>query len=210
MFGTLIDERPFYSSEIGDIEVEQHEEGFPIVTIYWNVDNDTMVYDLFADRDENGNEALAINVVRGFANHPLFITLCPLDQDGITKIHTIDYDNKAFIVSPDSLPKIHISEQPIRVVTLPIIKGHAGRQVNNARLAADKVECAASAASWAAAFPVRAGPNFTIMLNGNHEDQFPDIDDVDTEYYNNLCSQYSVSTSRLLNYLQIPATSLGG
>ena len=98
MFGTLINERPFYSSEVGEVRVEMNDEGFPTVTVYWEVSGDSLVYDVYSDRDEDGNEALAITVVRGFANLPLFVSVCPMDQDGITKIPSIEYDSKTQIV----------------------------------------------------------------------------------------------------------------
>ncbi|MHA2253571.1 MAG: hypothetical protein ACXAD7_24645, partial [Candidatus Kariarchaeaceae archaeon] len=125
IFGTQINERPFYSSEIGEISVELHDDGFPIVSVFWEVDGDTMVYDAFSDRDEDGNEALSITVARGFANHPLFVCLTPMDQDGITSIPSIMYDSKEQYLTVSEHPPISISEPPIRVVTLPINQGHA-------------------------------------------------------------------------------------
>ena len=195
MFGTLVDERPYYSSEIGDVEVELNKEGYPIVSVTWEVDGDTMLYDTYADRDEDGNEALAITVARGFANHPLFVCLCPMDQDGITNIPTIQYDSKTQIVTPTKLPIIKLSEPPIRVVTLPINEGHAGKVVNTATSNSTKAECMAFVASWAAAFPVRANPTFTITLNGDPPDDFPDIDDIEEKWEEIVVNFPEISTS---------------
>ena len=153
-FGTLINDRPFYSSEIGKVRIELNDEGYPIVSVYWELeDGDTMVYDLFADCDENENEMLTVSVVRGFSDHQLFVTICPMDQDGVTEISSIEYDPKSLILTMDQLPQIKISKPPIRVVTTPVVKGHAGRQINQAAAASNSVLCPAKLGSWAAAFP---------------------------------------------------------
>ncbi|MHA2403527.1 MAG: hypothetical protein ACXADH_11100, partial [Candidatus Kariarchaeaceae archaeon] len=152
------------------------------VTVYWEVSGDSLVYDVYSDRDEEGNEALAITVVRGFANLPLFVSLCPMDQDGITKIPSIQYDSKTQIVSPKDLPQISLSEPPIRVVTMPIVDGHAGKQVNTATSNSTKAQCDASVASWAAAFPVRSNPNLIITLDGNPPEDFPDLDVIEEKW----------------------------
>ncbi|MHA2502848.1 MAG: hypothetical protein ACXAE3_08265 [Candidatus Kariarchaeaceae archaeon] len=179
IFGTIINGRPYYSSEVGEVSVD-YEEGYPACTVYWKVDGDNLVYDVFADRDEDGNEALGINVVRGLANHPLLVTLSPLDADGITRVDNIAYNNKEMVVSfNDDLPEIKINMEPIRVTALPINQGHAGRLVIESTGDSEKVHCPAGLASWAAQFPVRANPLFVVKLDGDEiPDDFPDFDDV--------------------------------
>ncbi len=183
MFGTLINDRPFYSSEIGKVNIELNEDGYPIVSVYWELeDGDTMVYDLFSDCDENENEMLTVSVVRGFSDHQLFVTICPMDQDGITEISSIDYDPKSLILTIDKLPQIKISKPPIRVVTTPVVKGHAGRQINRASAVSNTVVCPAKLGSWAAAFPVRESPTFIIQLSGNNIQELEELDMDDVEY----------------------------
>ncbi|MHA2028433.1 MAG: hypothetical protein ACW99Q_03495, partial [Candidatus Kariarchaeaceae archaeon] len=198
MFGTLINERPFYSSEIGTVRVELNEEGYPLVSVYWELeDGDTMVYDLFSDCDENENELLTVSVVRGFSDHQLFVTICPMDQDGITEIKSIDYDNKELILTLDELPKIKISKPPIRVVTTQIVNGHAGRQINHAQYVSNTATCKAGLASWAAAFPVRESPTFIIPLSGNSVTELEelDMDDVEEKWEETMNSIPTIETS---------------
>ncbi|MDH5402396.1 MAG: hypothetical protein OEY49_07895 [Candidatus Heimdallarchaeota archaeon] len=195
MFGILINNRAFYSSERGVIRTEYHDEGYPIVTVYWELESDTLVYDVFSDRDEEGNELLAIQIVRGFANHSMLVTLCPMDQDSITTIPKISYDSKLNIVTPEDKPSIVISELPIRSLVLPISEGHAGRRVINANLSTSDVTCKAKMASWAAEFPVRANPTFTIILNGEFKQDFPDIDDIEYKWEEVMENIPEISTS---------------
>ncbi|MHA2251615.1 MAG: hypothetical protein ACXAD7_14720, partial [Candidatus Kariarchaeaceae archaeon] len=42
--------------------------------------------------------------------------------------------------------------------------------------------CAASVASWAAEFPVRSNPRFTITLDGTPPEDFPDSDDIEEKW----------------------------
>lgn len=185
IFGTVIESpngsRPFYSSEVGEVNVV-YDDGFPVCTVYWEVDGDVLVYDTYTDRDEEtGSEALSIHIVRGFANHPLLVALLPMDQDGTTYIPTIDYDSKAQVVSfNDELPEIRINQEevPIRVTSLPISQGHAGRLVIEARHDSYHVECPAGLASWSAQFPVRSTPLFTIVLDGDPPEHGFDFDDI--------------------------------
>ncbi|MCE7736911.1 MAG: hypothetical protein GPJ54_18650 [Candidatus Heimdallarchaeota archaeon] len=198
IFGTLLNDRPFYSSEIGKVKVELHEEGYPIVSVYWELeDGDTMVYDLFSDCDEDGNEMLIVSVVRGFSDHQLFVTICPMDQDGVTTISSMNYDTKELILTIDKLPKIKISKPPIRVVTSPIVKGHAGRQINQSTFASSKAECKAGLASWAAAFPVRESPTFIIELSGDNISNLQelDMDDVEEKWEDTMGNIPVISTS---------------
>ena len=183
IFGTIINERPFFASEVGQVNVELHDEGFPLVTVYWELDDgDTMVYDAYADKDDNETEVLIISVVRGFSDHQLLVTLCPIDQDGITEIPSISYDNKILQVTPENAPKILISEQPIRTVVIPVIDGHAGRLINNSNSTSNSASCSAKLTSWASAFPVRANPTLAIQLSKDHElIEIPDIDIDDVE-----------------------------
>ena len=198
IFGTVVNGRPLYSSEIGEVTVD-YEDGFPAATVYWNVDNDTLVYDVFADRDDNDNEALGVNVVRGFANHPLLVCLTPLDQDGITSISEITYDNKSKqVLFGDDLPNIQINLEPIRVTALAISSGHAGRHVVDSTGDSEKVKCPASLASWAAQFPVRANPLLTIKLDGEGPlpEFFPDFETIQWDW-EDLVDEYfpEISTS---------------
>ncbi len=119
-----------------------------------------------SDRNENGDEALGIQIVRGFANHPILISLTPLDADGITKIDKISYSNKLKSVNfeNENLPSIKFNLDPIRATALPISKGHAGRLVIDSTADSEEIHCEAGLASWAAEFPVRANPLFTIKL----------------------------------------------
>ncbi|MFV2014017.1 MAG: hypothetical protein ACC656_01190, partial [Candidatus Heimdallarchaeota archaeon] len=198
MFGTLLNDRAFYSSEIGSVKVELHEDGYPIVSVYWQLeDGDTMVYDLYSDCDENGNEMLIVSVVRGFSDHQLFVTICPMDQDGVTQLSSIVYDTKELVLTIDDLPKIKISKPPIRTVTSPIVNGHAGRQVNQAAYASSEAFCKAGFASWAAAFPVRESPTFIIELSGNNISELEelDMDDVEEKWEESMAVIPQVSTS---------------
>ncbi|OLS28475.1 MAG: hypothetical protein HeimC2_06940 [Candidatus Heimdallarchaeota archaeon LC_2] len=198
MFGTLINDRPFYSSEIGKVRIELNEEGYPIVSVYWELeDGDTMVYDLFADCDDNDNEMLTVSVVRGFSDHQLFVTICPMDQDGITEISSIEYDPKSLILTMDNLPQIKISKPPIRVVTIPVVKGHAGRQINQAAAASTSVVCPAKLGSWAAAFPVRESPTLIIQLTGNNIEELEelDMDDVELKWEETMENIPKINTS---------------
>lgn len=183
MFGTLINNKPRYTSEIGDVKVELHEEGYPMVTVTWEVEDDLMIYDVFADREDD-IEALCISVVRGFANHPLFFTLCPLDQDGVTEVPSIVYNNKSLILNPENHPRIKISEPAIRSVTLPLAKGHAGRIINKSTASSYDATCDAKSASWAAIYPVRSNPSFVIPLNDVDEipNFFPDDDVIEEKW----------------------------
>ena len=194
IFGTLINDRPFYSTEIGEIEIRLHDAGYPIATVYWKIEGDTMVFDAFADRDGE-NESLSIEVVRGFSNHQLFITLCPIDQDGITEIPSIEYRTKDLLVTPSDKPYIKISEPPVRVVTLPANKGHAGRLLTKGDKSSNSADCSAKLASWAAAFPVRSNPTFTIVLKGEYQDDFPDVDDIEEKWEDTLRNLPIISTS---------------
>ena len=183
MFGTLVNNKPKYTSEFGEIKVDLHDDGYPMVTVTWKVDDDLMIYDVFADREDD-IEALCISFLRGFANHPLFFSLCPLDQDGVTEVGKIIYDNKTLILNPENHPRIKISEPAIRSVTLPLAKGHAGRIINNSTASSYEATCESRSASWAAIFPVRSNPSFVIPLNDVEKipDFFPDDDDIEEKW----------------------------
>lgn len=199
IFGTIIKGRPFYSSEVGQVSVD-YEDGYPAATVYWKVDGDTLVYDVSSDRNENGDEALGIQIVRGFANHPILISLTPLDADGITKIDKISYSNKLKSVNfeNENLPSIKFNLDPIRATALPISKGHAGRLVIDSTADSEEIHCEAGLASWAAEFPVRANPLFTIKLDGDGDlpESFPDFEEVQWAW-EDLVEEYfpTISTS---------------
>ncbi len=180
IFGTIYKNRPIYSSEAGNIKIEIQDDGYPIVTVYWKIDNDTMVYEVYAGRDDEGNEAMIINVVRGFANHQLLVTLTAFDQDSVTQIENIEYDSKNLTVKADDHPLIRISELPIRSTCSNLRTGHAGRIVHKAKSSSNNITSEAKVASWAALFPVRSNPTFNILLAGEECDfDFPDIDDIE-------------------------------
>ena len=181
LFGTMIDGKAKYSSEIGDVSIELNEDGYPILIVKWEVDNDVMVFECMVDDDGEGNEALGINVIRGFANHPLFVTITPFDQDGITEIKKITFNNKENVVEVEGKPSINLFSSPVECVLLPISEGHAGRRIGRAKQSQNSVDCEANAASWAASFPVRAMVQMNISLEGNLDEEI-DADDVEEKW----------------------------
>lgn len=198
LFGTIIGERPVYSSELGDVKVELHEDGFPIATITWEVDNDTMLFTVFADKKDE-NEAMVINVVRGFSDHQLLISLCPVDQEGITKVGKLEFDNKTNILKVDGLPNIFLSENPIQSTVMTLNEGHAGKMIHKMSESTTSCSCEANAASWAASFPVRANPDIVIPLSSDVDEydlsDAPDEDDIEYKWEDILDEFPQISTS---------------
>lgn len=185
MFGTIVNERAYYSSEIGDIDVKLHEAGYPIASVKWEVEGDVMLFNVFADR-KDGNEVLVINVVRGFSNHQLLITLCPMDQEGVTEVDVIEYNNKDHLVKIKNKPDIMLSEPPIHALVSDLHNGHAGRLISSSKNQGLRSDCKAKASSWAASFPVRASPDFLLPLTPetkieNFSDA-PDMDDIEYDW----------------------------
>ncbi len=181
MFGTSVEGQPRYMSEEGDVQIELNDYGYPMVLVTWTIDEDVLTYECVADSDADGNESLAINVVRGFANHPLFVTITPFDQEGLTEISEIEYDARTDEVMIANHPTIYIHEKPVETIVMDIASGHAGRWLNKSLPAETKAECKASLASWGASFPVRSKPEFIIALRGEALDEI-DIDDVEFKW----------------------------
>ncbi len=198
LFGTIIDGRPIYSSEKGEVSVELHEEGYPLVTVTWEIAGDILLFNVFAD-NEDDNEAMVINVVRGFSNHQLLISLCPIDQEGLTTVESLDYDNKHNILNVKDLPNIFISETPIQSIVTPLKDGHAGKLINSTKDISYSCTCEAKAASWVASFPVRANPDIVIPLDKDVVEydlnNAPDGDDIEDKWEEILDEFPLISTS---------------
>lgn len=181
MFGTIVNNVAIYTSEAGDISVKLHEKGYPILTVEWSIDDDKFIYECVAHQDDDNNEILEITILRGFANHQLLITLTPLDQDKLTKIPEIRWEEKANKVIPKNHPPIIFSENPVNSLILPAERGHAGKLIQFLNVETTDTICNASAASWAASFPVRSNIHFTILLKGE-DGEAPDSDDIEDEW----------------------------
>ncbi len=180
LFGVLLDDKPVYNSEIGEIEVNLHEDGYPIVTVDWTIDGDKIIYECVAGVDEDGNESLAVNVLRGFQTHSLLVTIIPFDQDGLTSIDSIEFDLKSKIVRPADHPEIRINISPIKYLVLPAMMGSAGKRINH-EIQNSTVKCECQAASWAGVFPVRSTPRLLIPLEGEDPEE-PDPDDLEYDW----------------------------
>ncbi len=179
--GTIVNDKPIYSSEAGKIDIQLHDDGFPIVMVNWKVDGDECSYECVADRDEEGVETLAINVVRGFANHQLLLTLTPLDQVKLTRVETLEWMDKSQTLIVNGKAQIKVSEKPLNAVALPIERGHAGRWVNKLE-PSHVATCKSQAASWAVRFPVRTRVSILVNLTEGQEFEMVDSDDVEDKW----------------------------
>ncbi|MCY3412300.1 MAG: hypothetical protein INQ03_11755 [Candidatus Heimdallarchaeota archaeon] len=196
LFGTIYQNKLHYSSEVGEVKVDLHDDGFPIATVTWELEGDVLLFNVFADRND-GKEAMVINVVRGFSNHQLFVTLCPIDQEGLTQVSELVYDSKINKLTIPNHPDILISETPIKSITCTLQEGHAGKLILHSKNNQSSCVCKASAATWAASFPVRANPDFLIPLNNCDIDfdEAPDMDDIEYDWQDLLDELPVISTS---------------
>jgi hypothetical protein len=194
IFGTFINNEPVYSSEIGKVTIDLHDEGYPIINVKWEINDDTLIYECVADKDKDSDsENLSITVLKGFANHQLLLSLTPFDQDGLTQIHELKWDNKANKLSLGELPNIYISENPIKSLVLPAKNGHSGKQLQLHKISS-KERCKSNTPSWASSFPVRSTPNILITLN-NKSQLDVDADDLEFEWEEEVENLPSVDTS---------------
>lgn len=178
LFGTVVNNIPVYSSEAGSVQVKLHPDGFPIVTVDWEVDGDVLTYECAVEVDENGNETLGINVIRGFANHPLYLSISPFDQDGLTEIEKMTYDPKEGFLQIEKHPPVYLFQHPVEFLVLPIAKGHAGKWIGRARTSENTATCPGKFVTWAASFPVRSKPQLNILLKGDFREEI-DTDDIE-------------------------------
>ncbi len=181
LFGTVIDNFPVYSSEAGEVEVKLHSEGYPIVFVEWRIDGDVLTYECGVEVDEEGNETLGINVVRGFADHPLYISISPFDQDGLTEIETISYNSKEGLLEIGDHPSVFLFSHPVEFLIMPIKKGHAGKWIGRSRSSENSATCEAKFVTWAASYPVRSKPQLNILLKGDFKEEI-DTDDIEEKW----------------------------
>jgi len=192
LFGILMEGSPVYTSETGDVNVSIHENGFPIVNVDWEVDGDRLIYECISGVDDDGNESLAVNVLRGFQTHSLLIAIIPFDQDGITELPQILFDSKAMKISLGKHPEITLSVSPLKSLVLPAKLGSAGKRIiHNIESVEDSCEC--HAASWAGVFPVRSTPRLLIPLEGEDPEE-PDSDDLEYDWEEELQNCPTITT----------------
>ena len=69
-------------------------------------------------------------------------------------------------------------------VSVPEPSAHTTADPRNPRVWKNEITCDAKAASWAAEYPVRSNPSFTIPLLENDEvpEFFPDSDDIEEKW----------------------------
>ncbi|RMG21425.1 MAG: hypothetical protein D6732_27220 [Methanobacteriota archaeon] len=181
LFGTVVDNSPVYSSESGEVKVELHSDGYPIAFVEWKIDGDVLTYECGVLVDEEGNETLGVNVIRGFADHPLYMSISPFDQDGLTEIETIVYHPKEGLLDISGHPSIFLFSHPVEFLVLPIRQGHAGKWIGKSRSSENSVTCEAKFATWAASFPVRSKPQLNILLKGDLKEEI-DTDDIEEKW----------------------------
>ena len=181
IIGTVINDIPIFTTEQGKISITLNSQGFPIVTVKWEIAGDSLIYECCAAQTENEKETLGINILKGFTKFPLVVALTPFDQNGLTQVSSISWDEKKRIMSPKGHPKIQCSISPINSLILPAKSGHAGKKITQQNFLNDTTPCESHAASWAAFFAVRSTPSLVVNLAGDEFEE-PDSEDIEDEW----------------------------
>ena len=181
VIGAIINDTPVFTTEQGKVSVILHSQGFPIITVKWEIANDSLIYECCATQIEKNQETLGINVLKGFTKFPLIVTLTPFDQNGLTQISSISWNERDRTVTPEGHPKIQCSLSPINSLILPAKSGHAGKKIAQQDFLNDTTPCASHAPSWAASFAVRSTPSLVVNLEGDEFEE-PDSEDIEDEW----------------------------